>query len=271
MVYNLFVGFYIGSLWIGYYGVMIASALLVGLVLCDILCRKKGLDNNLPYVLVLILVPLAVLGARLYYIIFSDQLTLADFFDFSHGGFRGLAIYGGVIGGLLGVIIFAVIKKCSLMPLTDLIAPALILGQSIGRWGNFFNQEAYGRAVDFNFFPLTVFIDNGLDYGPHLATFFYESILNFIGFIVILTVFLRQKKYGNTTATYLLWYGVVRMIIEPMRTDSLLIVPGNDFVFNRISFVISIAIVVLGVVLLYQNKKGKISQNDQNLRQRNLK
>ena len=264
-------GFYLGNLWIGYYGIMIASALLIGLILCDVLCRKKGFDNNIPYVLVLIIVPLAILGARLYYIIFSDQLTLADFFDFSHGGFRGLAIYGGIIGGLLGVIIYACIKKCSLVTLTDLIAPALILGQSIGRWGNFFNQEAYGIAVNFDCFPITVFIDNGLDYGPHLATFFYESILNLIGFIVVLLVYLRQKKYGTATATYLIWYGVVRMIIEPLRTDSLLIVPGNDFVFNRISFVISIAIVVLGVVLLYQNKKGKISQNDQNLCKRNLK
>ncbi len=258
-------GFYLGDLWIGFYGIMIASALLVGLLLCGLLCRKKGFDGNIPYVLVLIIVPLAVLSARLYYIIFSDQLTMADFFDFSHGGFRGLAIYGGIIGGFLGVIIYKLIKKCSLVALTDLIAPALILGQSIGRWGNFFNQEAYGRAVNFNCFPFTVFIDNGIDYGPHLATFFYESILNLIGFAVVLTVFLKQKKYGFATATYLLWYGVVRMIVEPLRTDSLLIVPGNDFVFNRISFVISIAIVVLGVVLLYQNKKGKISQNVQNL------
>ena len=271
MLYNKIVGFRVFGWWISYYGLIIASGILLCLLLCDFICRKKKFDSNIPYVLVLIVIPLAILGARLYYIIFSDKLTLAQFFDFSNGGFRGLAIYGGIIGGLLGVWIFSLIKKCSLITLTDLLAPLLMLGQSIGRWGNFFNQEAYGWAVNFHFFPITVFIDNGFDYGPHLATFFYESLLNFIGFWVLMRIFWRQKQYGTTTAAYLIWYGIVRAVIEPLRTDSLLIVPGNDFVFNRISFLISIAMVVGGMVLLYQSKKGRISQNDQNLYQRDSK
>lgn len=263
MWYTGKMGFEVFGLWISFYGITIASAILLAIILCDIFCRKKNLDNNIPYVLVLIIVPLAVLGARLYYIIFSDQLTLADFFDFNHGGFRGLAIYGGIIGGLVGLIVYCLIKKCSLAVLTDLIAPVLILGQSIGRWGNFFNQEAFGPQVNFNFFPITVYIERLGEY--HLATFFYESILNFIGFWVLLRIFFKQKRYGTTTAAYLIWEGIVRCIVEPMRTDSLLVFPGNDFVFNRISFVISIAMVVVGVVLLLLNKKGKISQNDKKL------
>ena len=153
MWYNKIVGFEIFGLHVAYYGVIIASGLFIGIILCDVLCRKRGYDNNIPYVLVLFLVPLAILGARLYYIVFSDKLTLADFFDFSHGGFQGLAIYGAEIGGFLGVIIYCTIKKCSIFAITDLIVPALILGQSIGRWGNFVNQEAYGVATDLNFFP----------------------------------------------------------------------------------------------------------------------
>ena len=264
MCYNQIVGFEIFGLHIAYYGVIIATGLLIGIVLCDFLCRKRGYDNNIPYILVLCVVPLAILGARLYYIIFSDQLTMADFFDFSNGGFQGLAIYGAEIGGLLGIIIYCSIKKCSVFAITDLIAPSLILGQSIGRWGNFINQEAYGIATNWNFFPLTVFIDDLQEY--HLATFFYESILNFIGFWVLLAIFLRRKKHGTVTATYLIWYGVVRALIEPLRTDSLLF-PGTtaDFVFNRVSFVLSIAIIVVGVVLFILNKKGKLSQNDQHL------
>lgn len=269
MLYNEIVGFRVFGIWISYYGIVIAAGVLLGLILCDFLCRKKKFDNNIPYVLLLIMLPLAILGARLYYIAFSDKLTLAQFFDFSHGGFRGLAIYGGIIGGFIGLVVYALIRKCSIVTLTDLVAPALLLGQSIGRWGNFFNQEAYGIATNFHFFPLTVFIDNGLDYGPHLATFFYESILSFIGFWVLLLIFKRQQKYGTTTAAYLIWYGVARALIEPLRTDSLLIFPGTDFVFNRISFVISIALMVVGVLLLYLNKKGKISQNDKNLYKRN--
>ncbi len=264
MWYNQFVGFEIFGVHIAYYGIIIASGLLIGIILADFLCRKKGYDNNIPYVLVLLLVPLAILGARLYYIVFSDQLTMADFFDFSNGGFQGLAIYGAEIGGLLGVIIYCSIKKCSVFAITDLIVPSLILGQSIGRWGNFMNQEAYGAATNWNCFPFTVYIDALQEY--HFATFFYESILNFIGFWVLLSVFFKQKKIGTATATYLIWYGIVRALIEPLRTDSLLI-PGTtaDFVFNRISFVLSIALCIVGVVLLYLNKKGKLSQNDKHL------
>ena len=138
------------------------------------------------------------------------------------------------------------------------------MGQSIGRWGNFFNQEAYGLATNWHCFPFTVYIEAIDEY--HLATFFYESILNLIGFAVLLTIFLKQKKHGTTTATYFIWYGIVRAIIEPLRMDSLLF-PGTtaDFVFNRVSFVLSIAICITGVILLYLNKKGKLSQNDKHL------
>lgn len=257
-------GFEIFGIHIAYYGIIIAAGLLIGILLCDFLCRKRGYDNNIPYVLVLIIVPLAILGARLYYIVFSDQLTIADFFDMSNGGFQGLAIYGAEIGGLLGVVIYCSVKKCSVFAITDLIVPALILGQSIGRWGNFFNQEAFGIATEWTAFPFAVYIDVLGEY--HLATFFYESFLNFIGFWVLLTVYLKQTKHGTATATYFIWYGIVRSLIEPLRTDSLLI-PGTtaDFVFNRISFVLSIALVVVGVVLLFLNKKGKLSQNDKQL------
>lgn len=257
-------GFEIFGLYISYYGLIISTGLMIGIFLCDFLCRKRGYDSNIPYVLVLFVVPLAILGARLYYIIFSEQLKITDFFDFSHGGFQGLAIYGAVIGGFIGIVIYCLIKKCSVLVITDLLVAALILGQSIGRWGNFFNQEAFGIKTDCNIFPFAVYIDALQEY--HLATFFYESILNFIGFWVLLRIYFKQKKYGTTTASYFIWYGIVRAIIEPLRTDSLLF-PGTtaDFVFNRVSFVLSIALVMLGVVLLILNKKGKLSQNDKHL------
>ncbi len=264
MCYNQNVGFQIFGLYITYYGVIIASALMIGVFLCDFLCRKRGYDSNIPYVLVLLIVPLAVLGARLYYIVFSDVLTIADFFDFSHGGFQGLAIYGAILGGLLGVLIYCLIKKCSMFAITDMLVVALILGQSIGRWGNFFNQEAFGIKTNWNCFPLTVYIDALGEY--HLATFFYESVLNFIGFWFLLRCFFKSKSHGTTISCYLIWYGTVRSIIEPLRTDSLLF-PGTsaDFVFNRVSFVLSIALIIIGVILLILNKKGKLAQDDKHL------
>ena len=257
-------GFEIFGLHISYYGLIISTGLLIGIFICDFLCRKRGYDSNIPYVLVLFVIPLAILGARFYYIVFSDQLTLADFFDMSNGGFQGLAIYGAVIGGLIGAMIYCLVKKCSVFVITDLLVVALILGQSIGRWGNFFNQEAFGIATDLTFFPFAVYINSLKEY--HLATFFYESILNFIGFFVLYKIYFKQKKHGTTTACYLIWYGVVRSLIEPLRTDSLLF-PGTtaDFIFNRVSFVLSIALVIIGVVLLILNKKGKLSQNDKHL------
>jgi len=264
MCYNSNVGFQIFGLHIAYYGIIISFGLLIGIILCDLLCRKRGYDSNIPYTLVLFLVPLAVLGARFYYIIFSDQLSLADFFNFTNGGFQGLAIYGAEIGGLIGIIIYCSVKKCSAFAITDFVVIALILGQSIGRWGNFFNQEAFGIVTNWHCFPFTVYIDSLQEY--HLATFFYESILNFVGFFVLLLIYHKQKKIGTTTASYLIWYGITRAIIEPLRADSLLF-PGTtaDFVFNRVSFVLSIALIVIGVVLLILNKKGKLSQNDKHL------
>lgn len=264
MCYNPNVGFEFFGLHISYYGIIIAVGLLIGIILCDFLCRKRSYDSNIPYTLVLFVVPLAILGARFYYIIFSDKLTMVDFFDFSHGGFQGLAIYGAEIGGLLGIIIYCVVKKCSVFAITDIVVIALILGQSIGRWGNFFNQEAFGLATNWHCFPFTVYIQNLDEY--HLATFFYESLLNFIGFIVLVLIWRKQRKLGTTTASYLIWYGTVRALIEPLRTDSLLF-PGTtaDFVFNRVSFVLSIALIMVGVVLFILNKKGKLSQNDKHL------
>ncbi len=264
MCYNPNVGFQFLGLNITYYGIIIAVGLLIGIIICDYLCRQRGYDNNIPYVLILFVVPLAILGARMYYIVFSDQLTMVDFFNLSNGGFQGLAIYGAEIGGLIGIMIYCAIKKCSPFVITDMVVIALILGQSIGRWGNFFNQEAFGVAIGWHCFPFTVYIDALQEY--HLATFFYESILNFIGFWFLFYVFKKQNKFGTTTASYLIWYGFVRAIIEPLRTDSLLF-PGTnaDFVFNRVSFVLSIALIVIGVVLLILNKKGKLSQNDKHL------
>jgi phosphatidylglycerol:prolipoprotein diacylglycerol transferase len=255
-------GFYIGGFKIYYYGITIALAMLAAILIVIWFCKKRGYNENVPYELFFIVVPFALIGARLYFIIFYESISLADFFDFRGGG---MAIYGGVIFGAAAVFVYSRIKKCGFLPVADMIAPGLILAQSIGRWGNYFNQEAHGYKVDWNFFPLTVYIDNGRqgeEVGYYLATFFYESILNLLGFILLYRIFFHQRKHGTTTAWYLIWYGVVRAVVEPLRTDSLHILANDDFILNRVSFLVSIAIVVLGVLILFLNKKGVLSQNE---------
>jgi len=195
-------------------------------------------------------------GARLYYCIFyTHNYTFLELFNLRQGG---LAIYGGVIGGIIGIIIFCLIKKNFkiLATLCDIAAPCLILGQALGRWGNFFNQEAYGNIVtnsNFQWFPYAVYIES--EQAWFQATFFYESFWNLIGLALLLLTYYKTKKTGTTTAVYLIWYGLGRTLIEGLRSDSLYI--GSTGI--RVSQLLSAILVVVGIVFLainiYRRKK----------------
>ena len=168
-----------------------------------------------------------------------------EIFAVWHGG---LAIYGGVIGGLLAVVIFCKWRKFSMGHMIDIGAPALILGQAIGRWGNFVNQEAFGNLItnpDLQFFPYGVYIDRLGEW--HQATFFYESMWDFLVLAVLLWYFKRAKHKGNVFAMYLALYGVGRFFIEGLRTDSLWLIPG----VIRVSQLLSAVLVVLGMAYLF--------------------
>lgn len=243
-------GFSLFGLEIKFYGIIIATALLIGVYLSQYLAKKKGLNPDDIIMLALLLVPFSILGARAYYCIFSDShYTFATFWNIREGG---LAIYGGIIGGIIAIIIFATIKKNVkiIFKLFDVIVPALILGQALGRWGNFFNQEAYGNLVtneNLQWFPFAVKIDTAFGYEWHLATFFYESLWNIIGFILLLIVFHKSKKLGTTTGFYLTYYGLGRLWIEGLRTDSLYL--GSI----RVSQLLSAILMVIGVTVLVYN------------------
>jgi phosphatidylglycerol:prolipoprotein diacylglycerol transferase len=132
-------GFTFLGLDIKYYGLIIATAFLLGLILVSYLAKKKGYHKDLPFDLLIIIFPLAIIGARLYYIIFSSRSwTLSQMLAIQDGG---LAIYGGVIGGFIGLLIYAIVKNIKVIKLTDLAVPALILGQALGRWGNFLTKK----------------------------------------------------------------------------------------------------------------------------------
>lgn len=251
-------GFYISGLEIKFYGIIMATAMLLGVFLACKLAKKKGIKSDDIYLLALIILPCAVIGARLYYCIFYEyDYTFKELFNIRQGG---LAIYGGVIGGVIGIIIFALIKKNwkIIFTLMDICVPCLILGQALGRWGNFFNQEAYGNLItnkNLMWFPFAVFIEN--ENAWFQATFFYESLWNMIGFGILIFTYYKTKLTGTTTSVYLIWYGLGRTWIEGLRSDSLYI--GSSSI--RVSQLLSIILVLVGVAILIVNiikaRKGK--------------
>lgn len=242
--------FFIGSIEIKFYGLIMALSMLFGVLLACKLAKKKGIKSDDVFLLALIVLPCAVVGARLYYCIFYEyNYSFKELFNIKQGG---LAIYGGVIGGIIGIIIFALIKKNwkIIFTLLDVVAPCLILGQALGRWGNFFNQEAYGNIItnpNLQWFPFGVWIE--AEQAWFQATFFYESLWNLIGLGILLVTYYKTKKTGTTTAVYLTWYGIGRTWIEGLRTDSLYI--GSTGI--RVSQLLSILLVATGVIILIIN------------------
>ena len=162
------------------YGLLIASAMAFSVFLCSRQEKRLGLPKDLTYDLALWVIPAGVIGARLYYVAFQWDMYRENPLSILYIWEGGLAIYGGVIGGALAVFAFSRIRKVPFGKLADMIAPALILSQAIGRWGNYFNGEAYGRLIEnpaLQWFPLAVNVDGAW----HMATFFYESLWDLLG------------------------------------------------------------------------------------------
>ncbi len=248
--------FGISGLDIYWYGIMIAIGFACAFFMCSFFCKKAGLKSDTPTDLLIIAIIGAIVGARLYYVAFSWNHfyvpgsfieTLKNIADIRSGG---LAIYGGIIGGVIGIAIYAKAKKTNLLRLLDTAAAPLALGQAFGRWGNFFNQEAHGALVEnpkMQFFPYAVYIDSpraGEPAGWYQATFFYESLWCLIICAVLVFVFFKRKYNGQSVLAYFSLYGFERGIVEWLRTDQLLIgsVP--------VSAILSIALCVASVVLL---------------------
>ena len=242
-------GFYLFGLHVHFYGIISAVAYLLGVVITCLIAKKRGFKSDDILVLACYVIPLAIIGARVYYVLFKlDQYT--NFWDVFKIWEGGLAFYGGLIGGALGVGIYCLIHKKNFLALIDLIAVSMILSQAIGRWGNFFNQEAYGTIVTdpkFQWFPFSVYIEALGEW--HLATFFYESLWNLMTFAILITLLYKVKFKANgiVAAYYLVIYGTGRFFIESLRTDSLYWGPF------RISQVLSLIFVVVGLAYIITN------------------
>lgn len=237
-----------------WYGLLIALAVALGIVVASLREKRLGLKKETTVDFLLLALPLAVICARAYYVLFAWPSYAAhplSIFNLREGG---LAIYGGMIGGLLAAVLFAQRRHISLAALLDLCAPSLVLGQAIGRWGNFFNQEAYGIALSnpsLHFFPLSVFIEaDGL---WHAATFFYESAWCAVLFVLLMVLEGKGtlRRQGDLFAAYLFLYGLERTIVEGLRTDSLM------FFSLRVSQWLSILLVLLA--LIWFLKEGRLT------------
>lgn len=248
----------IGSVALRWYGLLIASAVLIGVNLSQYLAKRRGVDPDLVGDLVIWLVFGAIPCARLYYVLFEWQQyknqPFSSVFAIWNGG---IAIHGAIIGGTIAALIFAKLNKASFWQLIDLTMPSLILGQAIGRWGNFFNSEAFGSPTDV---PWKLFIPPGnrpLDYVSFSyfhPTFLYESVWNLGVFALLLWLFFwglknaNRLKVGTLSFVYLISYSIGRFWIEGLRTDSLMFGPLRIAQFISLG---AIAIGIFGIFWLY--------------------
>ena len=246
------IAFEIGPLQIRWYGILTSTALLLGTILALMEIRKKGIDEDKFMNILIAAIPAGFLGARLYYVLFSGHLDYylanpGEILAIWHGG---LAIHGGIIGAFLAGGLMVRHYKMSFWQLGDIVAPSLILGQAIGRWGNYFNQEAYGFEVDPERVPWAMWIDGAYRH----PTFLYESLWNLLIFGFLLWFRRRPGlKQGEVLLSYFILYSAGRFLIESFRTDSLMLGP------LRVAQVISIALIG-GALLLIWYRRRQVEQ-----------
>ena len=241
--------FSIGPLTFHYYGIIIAVGLVLAIVYAWKRAKEFGLNADDLTDGILWIVPFAIICARAYYCIFA----WADYKDDPISVFYiwkgGLAIYGGVIGAAIGVVIHSKIKKMKLPALLDLVALGFLIGQCIGRWGNFFNREAFGSETD-TFLRMGLYNTYTGLVEYHHPTFLYESLWNLAGFLGLHILSKRRKYDGQIALGYVAWYGLGRTVIEGLRTDSLYW--GNIRVSQALAAVSCLAAVIVLVVMAFR-------------------
>ncbi|MDF2685693.1 MAG: prolipoprotein diacylglyceryl transferase [Clostridia bacterium] len=242
-----------------WYAVIITFGMILALLFAMWRAKDVGLTSDNIIDVALWGVPAALIGARLYYVLFSlDQFeTFADVINFRNGG---LAIYGGIIAGFLAGFIFCKIKKLNPFALFDLASFSFLIGQTIGRWGNFINGEAHGDITNL---PWGMTIN---ELGPFHPTFIYESLWNLLG-ILVLFIYLKKikKEHGEIFFMYIAWYGIGRAYIEGLRTESLMLYE------YRISQILSLIFVIIAIACLVLIKIGIWKKWEENLTIRKLK
>lgn len=252
----------IGPITIRWYGLLIATAVMIGITLSQYLAKRRHVDPDLLGDLVIWLIIAAIPAARLYYVIFEWSRYAQNPERIIAIWEGGIAIHGAIIGGTIATLIFARLKHISFWQLADLVAPSLILGQAIGRWGNFFNSEAFGDPTNL---PWKLYIPPA-NRPPQFAnfayfhpTFLYESLWNLMVFGLLMTLFFRslqgkpRLKTGTLFLVYLVAYSLGRLWIEGLRTDSLMFGPLR---MAQVVSLLGISLGLAGLVWLYRYKRS---------------
>lgn len=244
------IAFTIGPLVIRWYGILIATAVLIGTMLAIREVERQGWNPDTFLNIILVCVPAAILGARLYYVVFEWDYYRYNPQEILATWQGGMAIHGGLLGAFLAGYFMTRKYKLNFLQALDIAAPSIILGQAIGRWGNFFNQEAYGYEADPQRIPWAMYIDGAYRH----PTFLYESLWN-VGVFIFLLWFRRKQglKYGDVFLLYAMLYSLGRFFVEGLRTDSLMLTETL-----RIAQVVSAATILAAGAFLYYRHKTKL-------------
>lgn len=246
------VAFSLGPITVRWYGLLIATAMLIAAVGGCRLMRRAGIDEDDFLTIFMVTIVVAIIGARAYYVLFEWPYYVqhpAEIVAIWHGG---LAVHGGLIAGMAAIYLGCRHYHISFWQFADIIAPFMVLGQAIGRWGNFFNQEAYGYEVDPSVVPWAMWIDGAYRH----PTFLYESCWNLLVFVILLCL-ARQAwvRRGEIGLGYLMLYSMGRVVVEGFRTDSLMLGP------LRMAQVMSLVLFAGALlVLLYRRRSGRAQQ-----------
>ena len=255
----------IGSINIYWYSVLIICSIIIGYYFSKKEADKNGLSSKYIEDMLFYIIIISILGARLYYVIFNFSLFKDDLLSIFRIWEGGLAIYGAVISSFIFIVYYSKKHNKSILLTTDTLVPYLILGQAIGRWGNFFNSEAHGSITTLSYLEklhIPNFIIKGMyiNGNYYIPTFLYESLWCLLGFIILLII-RKKNNYkipGILLSIYFIWYGIGRFFIEGLRTDSLYI-----GIF-RVSQIVSIILIIIGIImfiyLLYKNRKKSFTK-----------
>ncbi|SFI63724.1 prolipoprotein diacylglyceryl transferase [Thermoflavimicrobium dichotomicum] len=234
------VAFSLGPIQVHWYGILIGTGALLGLWLATREAKRLGVDPEKILDMMIWVIPAAIIGARLYYVIFEWDYYRSHPQDIIAVWKGGLAIHGGLIGAFLAGYFFVKKHHLRFLVLADIVAPSIILGQAIGRWGNFVNQEAHGGPVSRSFLeglhlPDWIIEQMNIQGTYYHPTFLYESLWNLIGFGLLLLMRKWNPKRGEIFFTYFMWYSLGRFFIEGLRTDSLTFT-GPDWLASLLNF-----------------------------------
>lgn len=230
-----------------WYSVLIVAGICAALFVAGREEKRLGLPKDTTVDLALWAIPFGIAGARLYYVAFAWDVFRSDPVSILKIWQGGLAIYGGIIGGFLAGMLFCHRRRLPLTKVMDMVAPALPLAQAIGRWGNYFNMEAYGAPIAnpaWQFFPVGVLIPSAAGGTWHMATFFYESVWDLAVFLILMVTRRRMRRSGDVFLWYATLYGAGRYVIEGFREDSLML--GS----LRVSQLLSLGLCLAAFVIL---------------------